>query len=213
MSLLESASPITGIPLLDKITHDANTLAAMSQILCLLEPAQLAPKTIANWLKSLDEKELNTLFARSVERTSHFKWFIGCTSNNYIVWLHEYKAGMPSAVAGSYAASIHNHRYAFVSRVLSGSLYASEFKLDPEKVYPQFVRTRRIGAGSVYALNSNDVHRIDRTDPGTSTLIVQAPAERSFSRVFDPQSGSYQDIYDLPSRLSNLVSLLSEESA
>jgi hypothetical protein len=210
MSFLQSANPITGFPLLEEISRKTDTLHAMSQISRLLQPTQLSPQAIAGWLRNMGKEELDFICARSAERASHFKWFLGSTSNRYIVWLHEYKPTMPPPVAGSYAASVHNHRYSFVSRVLSGSLSVSEFALDKSGANPRFVESRRITAGYVYTLTSDEVHRIDRTDTNTCTLLVQAPAERSCSRVFDLESGSYQEIYDLSSRLLTLVSVLSQ---
>jgi hypothetical protein len=209
MNLLDAASPINGFPVLDGIRQHRSIRSAMHDIQQLIDPARLDMKSLIAWLNGLDRQELATLCARSVERTSHFKWFLGEGSNGCVVWLHEYKPDkLPDAV-GSFAASVHNHRYSFVSQVLTGSLLVSDFVLDPIQNFPILSGTRTIRAQSTYFLSSDDIHRIDATAPSTCTLIVQGPAERQYSRVFDIPNRTFRDMYDIPSRLPRLISLLS----
>jgi hypothetical protein len=209
MNLLDAASPISGFPVLDSIRQRRSIRDTMHDIQQLINPVRLDTSSLTTWLNSLDRKELEIVCVRSVERASHFKWFLGDSVKGYVVWLHEYKTDkLPDAV-GSFAASVHNHRYSFVSQVLTGSLVVSDFSLDSDQQFPTLLGTRTIEARSTYFLSSDEIHRIDATGPSTCTLVIQGPAERPYSRVFDLPSGTFRDMYDLPARLPKLISLLS----
>ena len=208
MNLLDAASPIGGFPVLDGIRQHRSIRDTMHDIRELIDPVRLDTSSLTAWLNGLDRKELEIICARSVERASHFKWFLGDSVNGYVVWLHEYKTDkLPDAV-GSFAASVHNHRYSFVSQVMTGSLLVSEFSLDRHDQLPTLSGTKTIQAPSTYFLSSDEIHRIDSTGPSTCTLVIQGPPERTYSRVFDLPSGTFRDMYDLPARFPKLISLL-----
>jgi hypothetical protein len=212
MKLFDAASPSGGFPALDGMRDSGLLDEAVDEVMRLLDPARLGPESLIEWLGGLDQKELEILCARSVERASHFKWFLGDSANGYIVWLHEYKAAaLPDAV-GSFAASVHNHRYSFVSQVLTGSLLVSDFSVDDLRQFPNLFETRTIQARTTYFLSSDKIHRIDGTAPSTCTLVVQGPPEKPCSRVFDLANGDFRDMYDLPSRFPELISTLSASS-
>jgi hypothetical protein len=212
MNLLDAASPMSGFPVLDRIRQHRGIRDVMHTIQQLIDPVRLDASSLATWLDGLDRKELAILCARSVERASHFKWFLGDSINGYVVWLHEYKTSkLPDAV-GSFAASVHNHRYSFVSQVLTGSLVVSDFLLDPVRQFPVLSERRTIRARSTYFLSSEEIHRIDATGPSTCTLVVQGPPERPCSRVFDLPNETFRDMYDLPARFPGLISVLSGAS-
>jgi len=212
MNLLDAASPISGFPVLDGIRQHRSIRDTMQEVQQIIDPVRLDTASLIAWLNGLNRKELAALCARSVERASHFKWFLGDSANGYVVWLHEYKMDkLPDAV-GSFAASVHNHRYSFVSQVLTGSLLVSDFSLDPIRHFPILSETRTIRAQSTYLLSSDEIHRIDATAPSTCTLVIQGPPERTFSRVFDLPNETFRDIYDLPSRFPEMISLLRSAS-
>jgi hypothetical protein len=212
MNLFDAASPISGFPVLGGIRPHRSIRDTMHKIQQLIDPVTLDAASLTAWLNGLNRKELEIMCARSVERASHFKWFLGDSTDGYIVWLHEYKPDkLPDAV-GSFAASVHNHRYSFVSQVLTGSLLVSDFSLDPVQQSPILSGTRTIRAQSTYLLSSDEIHRIDATAPSTCTLVVQGPAEKPYSRVFDLSNGTFHNIYDLPSRFPRLISILSSAS-
>ncbi|HTX82269.1 MAG TPA: hypothetical protein VME44_08835 [Streptosporangiaceae bacterium] len=208
MNLLDAASPISGFPVLGDISGRHDVQDAMHEIRELLDPERLEPTALVAWLEGLSQEEFAIICTRSVERASHFKWFLGSSANGYAVWLHEYKLAQLPDAAGSFAASVHNHRYSFVSQVLTGSLHVSNFSFDPIKQFPVLSETRTILARSTYFLGSESIHRVDRAAPSTCTIIVQGPPERSYSRVFDLAKGTSTDMRDLPSRIPELISLL-----
>lgn len=208
MNFLDSASPLGGFPVLDAICRRRSAPDTLHEALKLIDPVSLRAATLRDWLNSLNPKELDILFSRSVERTSHFKWFLGENAQRYIVWLHEYKAvKLPDAV-GSFAASVHNHRYSFVSRILAGSLSVSNFSYDTDRKRLKVSEHINFPAETTYFLSSEEIHRVDAAAPSTCTLIIQGPPERKYSRVYDPISGSSHDIFELSSRFPELLSLL-----
>lgn len=213
MLLFDAASPTAGFPVIDKICQQGNIAETMHEIRNLLDEDKVTPTALGAWLSGLSHEELTLLWSRSVERSSHFKWFLGDNTDGYIIWLHEYKAAQLPDTVGSFAASVHNHRYSFVSQVLTGSLQVSDFELDSAQQLPVPSEKRTIGAQNTYFLSSERVHRIDATAAGTCTLVVQGPPERPYSRVFDLTSGTFRDMHDLPSRFPELISLLSESGA
>jgi hypothetical protein len=208
MSFFDSASPLSGFPVLDAICQRYDAPDALYEMLQLIDPISLQTAPLRDWLSSLSQKELDILFSRSVERTSHFKWFLGENAYRYIVWLHEYKhVDLPDAV-GSFAASVHNHRYSFVSRILVGSLSVSNFSYDPDHKRLELSKHTKFPAEATYFLNSEEIHRVDDAAPSTCTLVIQGPPEREYSRVFDPANGSFCEIFELSARFPDLLTLL-----
>ncbi|MBA9004996.1 hypothetical protein [Thermomonospora cellulosilytica] len=171
--------------------------------------APALPEALGAWLAEQPQENLEQIADRSLERTTHYKWFLGSGSGGYTVWLHEYKPPEVFARAVDFAASVHNHRYGFCSRVLSGALHVSEFMTgEPhEPIRPMTSRT--IGQGQTMLLSHEDVHRVDRVEPRTCTLLIQAPPTRSFSTCYDMTSGLGRRVYDLQSRLPHTIELLS----
>jgi hypothetical protein len=213
VNLLDAASPVSGFPVLDGMLPRRGMHDTLHDIRKLIDNASLGAASLITWLSGLSRGELEVLYTRSVERASHFKWFLGDGADGFKVWLHEYKSARLRDGVGSFAASVHNHRYSFVSQVLTGSLTVSEFSLGPAQQFPELSRRRTIPARTTYFLSSEQVHRIDAAAPSTCTLVVQGPAERPFSRVFDIENRTFQDMYDLQSRFPELVSVLSAEPA
>jgi hypothetical protein len=173
--------------------------------------ASALPGTLAAWLAAQPEEKLDHIADRSLERTTHFKWFLGSRPDGYTVWLHEYKAPETFARAVDFAASVHNHRYGFCSRVLSGALHVSEFTADGPDEPIRLSATRTIRQGEIMFLGHEDVHRVDRVEPRTCTLLVQGPIARSFSTCYDMTSGRGRRVYDLQSRLPRTIELLAAE--
>jgi hypothetical protein len=207
MKLFEGANPKSGFPALERIRHQP-VREALRQIQHSLQSTSIDSHTIAEWLGALKQSDVHALVAHSVERASHFKWFLGESKSGYVVWLHEYKSAKLPDAAGSFAASVHNHRYSFASKILNGSLLVSTFRAASPSAFPVFDGTQKFEAPDTYALTADRVHRIDATEQSTCTLVVQCPPEKSYSRVYDLTNRSYQDMYDLPSKLPQTIALL-----
>lgn len=212
MKLFTGASPDTGFPILDQLMWNGNgSQAALQDAEHLLAVPKL-PEELASWLIEQPERSLERIADRSLERTTHFKWFLGARQGKYTVWLHEYKSPDTFAHAADFAASVHNHRYGFCSRVLSGALHITEFAKDRpgEPIKP--MRTHTLSIDETMLLSPEDVHRVDQVDPHTCTLIIQGPVTRCFSTCYNIASGSQRRVYDLPSRLPRVIKFLAAES-
>jgi hypothetical protein len=211
MNLFAGARSDNGFPALDDLPWRDGAEAALSAACLLLETSEL-PEELVFWLATRPIEQLEWITDRSLERTTHFKWFLGARPGNYVVWLHEYKAPKEFAQAVGFASSVHNHRYGFCSRVLSGTLHVSTFAT-PSEPDDQIRLTgeREIKQGQTMSLSHEDVHRVDRVAPRTYTILVQGPVARSFSTCYDVASGYSRRIYDLQSRLPRTLALLTGE--
>lgn len=211
MNLFAGACPHTGFPALDRLPWSGGgSRAALLDAQRLLASATL-PESLATWLTAQPEEKLERIADRSLERTTHFKWFLGAGPGGYTVWLHEYKPPEVFARAVDFAASVHNHRYGFCSRVLSGALHVSEFATDGPDEPIRLSGTRTVRQGKTMILSHEDVHRVDRVEPHTRTLLIQGPIARSFSTCYDTTSGRGRRVYDLQSRLPRTIELLAAE--
>jgi hypothetical protein len=210
--LFANASPSNGFRELDRIASPTS-IESSRNISDLLSDSSLGPECVASWLDRLDPPDVELVLTRSIERSSHFKWFLGACSNGISVWLHEYKLLKSRGSVGSFAASIHNHRYSFGSRILKGEMHVTYFDFDTNQATLQAKENRIFNGGSTYWMSSDQIHRIDETGDGTCTVVVQTPPERPFSRVFDPAGRGFEDIYDLQSRLPRLICTLSPSTS
>jgi hypothetical protein len=207
MSLFKNASSTNGFPALDDLPWKVDPEYALSKTRELLSCDQV-PKELVAWLVERPTDDLELIFERSLERTTHYKWFLGGRVTEYIVWIHEYKPPALFDQAVGFAASVHNHRYGFCSRVLCGALYVSTFA--PPRDASQTVRLtarRQVDVGETMALTPEDVHRIDQVAPHTYTILVQGPKARDFSTCYD-SGGFSRRIYDMQSRLPQVLAML-----
>jgi hypothetical protein len=203
MSLFPIASPDGALPALDELPWQDQPEIALCAAQRLIGARDLSSGLVM-WLADRPPEQLSRILDRSLERTTHFKWFLGDGPAGYTVWLHEYRAPEVFAKAADFAASVHNHRYGFCSRVLSGALHTSSFALDPLRLMGH----HRIGTGDTMLLSHEDVHRVDRVEPQTYTIVIQGPPARGYSVCFDLATGVGREVYDLRSRLPGTVALL-----
>ncbi|MBO7936730.1 hypothetical protein JTP77_012425 [Streptomyces sp. S9] len=126
------------------------------------------------------------MLCMSAERSTHYKWCIASSGHRKArVWLHVYKPW--SGEVADFAASIHDHRYAFVSAVLSGCLWERRW----DRIEGGRVRARRVverSAGETYKIESSEVHSIEKVSEGTVTLVLQMAATKFYSSVYDANS-------------------------
>jgi len=208
MSLFTDASSDNGFPALDDLPWRERPGEALAEARELLTVKEL-PEDLAAWLTARPPGELGQILDRSLERATHFKWFLGAGPSAYVVWLHEYKPPEVFDQATSFAASVHNHRYGFCSRVLRGELDVSAFGTPRRPGDPvRLMERRRVEAGETMTLTHEDVHRIDKVAPQTCTILIQGPVARNFSTCYDPRSGHGRRVYDMQSRLPQTLALL-----
>jgi hypothetical protein len=208
MGLFTEASSSRGFPALDGLPWRSRSDEALAEARELLGADDL-PDELISWLAGRPSEEMAQIIDRSLERTTHFKWFLGARPAEYVVWLHEYKTPDVFAQATSFAASVHNHRYGFCSRVLRGALQVSAFAPPVRPDDPvRLVARRRVDVGQTMILSHEDVHRVDRVAPHTCTLLVQGPAAREFSTCYDVGGGLGRRVYDMRSRFPDTLAVL-----
>jgi hypothetical protein len=208
MSLFTNASSDNGFPALNELPWHRRTDRALFEARELLTAKTLAEELVS-WLAGRPADELQQIVERSLERTTHFKWFLGARPTEYVVWLHEYKPPAIYERATGFAASVHNHRYGFCSRVLRGALEVSTFA-PPSRGdgAVSLVGRHRVHLGETMALTPEDIHRIDQVAPHTCTIVIQGPTARNFSTCYDAPGGFGRRVYDMQSRLPQTLAVL-----
>lgn len=210
MSLFDEATPRNGFPVLARLPWLTDTSAAQVAAHRLLAGEESPLATLALWLRSLDEHDLDYLLDRSTERSSHYKWCLGGSRHRYLVWLHQYKRRGTFPKPERWANVVHDHRYSFSSRVLSGALHVSRFHAATNGATVPALAERLVQhTGSVVTLYPDEIHRIDHTEENTCTLVVQGPAVRHSSTIFHLSTQSSEGADDLDLTLSRLVEALS----
>jgi len=213
MPLLERAVAAGRFPSLHRLPWRSDPLAACAYVAELLGDDNAVAQQLAVWVSDLRPRQKRKMLNRSVEKGTHYKWFLGGHRSDYAVWVHQYRPASVFVSSDRFAASIHNHRYPFVSRVLSGSLYISTFEVssDEPRCSISLKGEQVLEVGDVMFLDSNDVHRIDRVLDDTTTIVVQGPPVRHYSTRFDPRNGCSERIYDLDALFPNLTAAFTKD--
>jgi hypothetical protein len=142
-------------------------------------------------IEDLTSRDFRRLAERAITVATHRKWLVAESSEDRLrIWLHAYHTNRTRST--TYAASVHNHRYSFVSRILTGGF--SEERLEIVSDNSQILDWRSLGlvarnAGTTYACRFDEVHRLHDVLPDTRTLVVELPPRRQESDVFDLETG------------------------
>lgn len=163
----------------------ANLVAALLPLASSGSTAQARSEVIAAFRSDLDTfkadlrrlsfDDFQHLLPDSRETPTHFKWHLFASEDeSYKVWLHEYKN---SAVRlGGYAQTVHNHRYAMTSLLLSGGYRHSKFVVDDvtsSAIDLQLIATSELSAGASYSLEADEFHSVTEIVDGTVSLVIQ----------------------------------------
>ncbi|MFD3930034.1 hypothetical protein [Streptomyces sp. NPDC058614] len=225
MTIFEGASPTVGFPRIAGLPWSEDPDRAHVEARKLLEEeGEGLARRISLWLSALDQRDVDSLLSRSMYRSSHHKWCLGGDHHDYVVWLHQYKEPAEFAEAEGFAASTHNHRYGFSSRVVSGGLHATWFNVVGQDnvehrgfdgggnahVELRPANQTWLRAGDVVTLDHHDIHQIDEVAARTCTLLIQGPVRRDFSTVFNPSGGPVKIIDAHETLLSLLTHRLSD---
>jgi predicted metal-dependent enzyme (double-stranded beta helix superfamily) len=159
---------------------------------------------VKEYIKSLSQEERDLLLTRSAERSTHYKWCLASSSHRGMrIWLHTYKEW--AIGENAFAASIHNHRYSFVSSILQGTLHEQRWLPTGNSTISPASETR-YEAGDIYSISSGEIHSIEHADPSAITLVVQGPAVSSTTNVFNRNTLKLErQTSDLEGILSSLV--------
>lgn len=189
-------------------TSDPSAVHAARRV---LELASVETEEIADTIEGMTAGWYESLTKRCHETPTHFKWFLGeSRQSRFTLWVHEYKE---SEGHGGWAESIHDHRYGFTSMILSGGFTQEFYSAVPVLVdsHARFEITqtgeRQETSGTMYECVPATIHRLSDVAPGTTTLLVKAPASKPFSTSFD-STGSYKRHYPFIERRHDLISML-----
>jgi hypothetical protein len=163
------------------------------------------------WIESLQPSRRRDLLNRSVERPTHYKWFMGETVSGVVCWLHQYKDDPSGSGIGFFARSVHDHRYSFVSKVLAGTLHMQDYSVPvADGLYspPVPEDTSHYNQGSVYKVTWTQIHGVTGWKPGTTTILLQSPVYQAVSHVYDLEGRTVRDVPDLSRVLETMTSVL-----
>jgi hypothetical protein len=191
LSIFDQATPIGGFPLLAELPWLRDPVRAQEAAReILLREKDLRP-TLESWLLGLPEDQAACAGMESRTTGTHEKWFLGGgefagnAGRSYIVWLHDYFSPEKFDAANNFAASTHNHRYGFVSKVISGGMNIIEFQhshADPSALFTK--RRFSISPEETMSVSPDDIHRIVSVESRTRTLLIQGPARSMHSTVY-----------------------------
>jgi hypothetical protein len=125
--------------------------------------------------------------ASARETSTHYVWPVYTAASGYRIVINEFKN--PKQMVAGYATTLHNHRYSFVSLMLSGRYrqVLCEVEMDG---YGHATRLCEIGndnvtQGSIVALDGDMFHCLTDIKNRTMTLVVRCPAAREASISVD----------------------------
>lgn len=193
-SIFDGASPRTGFPIFATLPWLDDPVSAQAAALDILKCQQELSTDVARWLVHLSDEDAACAGLESRSTTTHHKWFLGGgefsgrAGRTYTVWLHDYFAPETFRASVSFAASVHNHRYGFASRLLDGGMDVIEFEIrQPAASGLMRKRQYKLNAGDTMSITHEDVHQIIDVESHTRTLLVQGPAMRSYSTIYHPE--------------------------
>jgi hypothetical protein len=136
---------------------------------------------IREWL--MCSADLNVVKTLARETSTHYVWPLYRSVRGYSVTINEFKD--PLDISDGYATTLHNHRYSFVSLVLSGG-YTQVFCDVELRDQRQASRVRDLYAatvteGDVVAVQLDEFHCLSSISQGTVTLVVKCPPARGES--------------------------------
>lgn len=161
-----------------------------------------------SWLAVCADKQSLRTMAR--ETSTHHVWPIYVVNNGIGVAINEFKD--PADMIAGHAAIYHNHRYSFVSLVLSGGYRQIrsniELRNDKEAVRIQDLGEESIVTGDVVKMNHHEFHRLSAFQARTVTLVVKCPAAKSES--FSVDNGTLRVKWHVPAeeRVPELMAAL-----
>ena len=148
-----------------------------------------------NLAEEIAQPATQARLATSVSETAtHYAWRL-CEDDDSggSLWLNEYKS--PAMRTSGYALSFHDHRYDFVSLLLSGG-YLYEEAPDLQAAQAAIHRTTPpllLRAGEVVEVNRDRFHRLVSIEPDTLSLLCKLPSEKLASHSVDEKTGMVRE--------------------
>jgi hypothetical protein len=145
-------------------------------------------EAIYQWLS--DSAAVDYLKSSARETATHYVWPLRMVGSGYGLAINEFKD--PRQMMFGYANTIHNHRYSFVSLVLSGGYRQIRSRVDISRP-GRAAQVCDIGQddifeGSILAINHEEFHRLIDVRHRTMTLLVKCPAVKEASISVDAET-------------------------
>jgi len=145
-------------------------------------------EAIHQWLSEPASMDYLKISAR--ETSTHYVWPLYIARNGYGLAINEFKD--PRHMVIGHANTIHNHRYSFVSLMLSGGYRQIRSRVDLPEL-GGLAQIHDIGQddlfqGSMLAINHEEFHRLINVRRRTMTLLVKCPPAKEASVSVDAKS-------------------------
>lgn len=143
------------------------------------------------------------LYRTSLETGSHVKWLLwGGFGSDLSVWCHQFKNKTDRTE--TYAHSLHDHRYEFVSVVLLGGYTFDNFPVVDGVARQEDGSARSYGVGDANVVRLSMAHRMTALQKDTVTVVIQGPALHQSSYVYDVAGRRAREFPDLALRMASL---------
>lgn len=168
----------------------------------------VARESLAEWLET--SADIGRLIAKARETSTHYVWPLYLSNNGYGIAINEFKD--PEDIVTGYATTLHNHRYSFISVVLSGGY--RQLRSHVELPGPsQAVRIYDVGEdvvmeGDIVTINHREFHRLKTISRHTVTLVVKCPAVKGASLSVDSSTLKVTEHVPVETRVRQLMAAL-----
>lgn len=149
---------------------------------------QVIREALRRWLDTT--VDVDKLIVAARETSTHYVWPLAANSRGYGLAINEFKH--PRDMISGYATTLHDHRYSFVSLLLSGGY--TQVRSDIEMVEPgqanriHELRRDILAEGDIVTVNHAEFHRLVAIRERTITLVARCPAVKEESLSIDPDT-------------------------
>lgn len=182
-------------------------------------------RLLDEWKKSTDIRLIRTALvqwceasadmikfrAGARETATHYVWPLISSGSGCSVCINEFKD--PSEMAAGYATTLHDHRYSFVSMVLSGGYtqIRDAIELRDRCRVSQIYELGRdvMTEGDIVVVHHADFHRLEDIRRSTVTLVVKCPAAKDESISIDFVTHKITRHLPVEARVGRLMQTLS----
>lgn len=165
-------------------------------------------ESLRQWL--VTTADLDRLRVTARETSTHYVWPLVANANGYSLVINEFKH--PQEMMAGYAKTLHDHRYSFVSLLLSGGY--TQVRSDIEmlgtgQAYRISDLSRDILTESdIVAINHAEFHRLVTISERTVTLVARCPAVKGESLSVDPGTRRVTRHVPVEARVRHLIQAL-----
>lgn len=200
--------------LIEQVTR-ASRGVAVDELLELAAP--FAEDVATELLPSLEEifgneKTANVIADRATETATHFVWPILWRGIHLpSVFLNEFKA-VGRTAPSSYASSIHNHRYQFVTLILRGGYLHQTYlvDVDGQQAAVRPGPATQLRRGNLDTVWETTFHGVEQLLPGTLTLVIKGAQRTDFSLSVDRETGIVRRHVPPQNRINGLRASLAQ---